>query len=823
MDSKRSEHKIESKTKSETKSSGRRKYACVECRQQKSKCDAHETMPNPCSKCAKKRVPCVLKKDFRRTYKRARNEAIEKRFRELTDSLSSLSSKDILKRLEEERDILLEQNGSSFGSNERKTNTRFTNSTPIILPSPGTMSESQLHCSPKTLGDIYMSSKDIAELFQEYATHYHQFLPVVDLTKGAERIYTLSPCLFWVILLTALRRKFGASELMSRLSILVKSILAEITISPIIRYTPTDKDEPILNIASVYSVQAFLLYTFWPPLASSLSADTSWNTIGTAMFQALRVGLNSAEYSTEYVSANSELIHEQIRTWICCNIVSQIVASSFGFPAYVSFDHSVLNSAKDSNLPNPLKHMIRIVYFENQITNTLNSTPTSSTGLVNPEEKQPLIQVLNQQLNHLEYILKEDNFDDIRKFELLVAKVHLLTYYFTDGSSTHHKNDNDLRSLSITEIEANFEIKRGLVKVYNAAIELLFHTNEMWKRNPGIVKYFPGVFVLNIWQSACIISKLIYSSLMPVLDIEKGKKAYQDAVTLTLNASILKHDMAYRFSGIMRSIWNLFANMFEDWQKDKETTEDKIANDFNLGITVKSRMSVSVFFDCLYILKEKSGMAKLKRDAQSTEQYGEQGSSGEITSYGGDIHSRRLSDNATPEEKARQIIKTIPLDPHPINPGNSRETSRLTTPNSPSSSDVLSLRGILNKPSPKDTEFILPNTNVLSLFSNNNEVKVGSIDDTVANASLSKGTFQSSGTTDPLRHENGTQLPPILQNNVLPVPINAQVQPNAIGNSELIENPITTSMMDSWDNWESESVWKDVDLLMNEFAFNPTM
>ena len=38
-----------------------RKFACVECRQQKSKCDAHDRAPLPCTKCAKKNVPCILK------------------------------------------------------------------------------------------------------------------------------------------------------------------------------------------------------------------------------------------------------------------------------------------------------------------------------------------------------------------------------------------------------------------------------------------------------------------------------------------------------------------------------------------------------------------------------------------------------------------------------------------------------------------------------------------------------------------------------------------------------------------------------------------
>lgn len=224
----------------------RRKFACVECRQQKSKCDAYERAPEPCTKCAKKGVPCVLQKDFRRTYKRARNEAIEKRFKELTRTLTNLSSEEILQKIKEEQSTLLD--GRNFTKEKIKQVKESHKINPQIFTAPRSspmppqphsesgvhvepirdrqgwdsatrsgnsnsgMTQEQLECTPKSLGDVFMSSETISELFQEFATKYHIFLPVVDLSKGAERIYNLSPCLFWVILLIGLRRKFGANE-----------------------------------------------------------------------------------------------------------------------------------------------------------------------------------------------------------------------------------------------------------------------------------------------------------------------------------------------------------------------------------------------------------------------------------------------------------------------------------------------------------------------------------------------------------------------------------------------------------------------------------
>ncbi|SCU77483.1 LADA_0A00694g1_1 [Lachancea dasiensis] len=805
----------------------RKKLACVECRQQKSKCDAHEKAPKPCTRCQKKKIPCVLQKDFRRTYKRVRNEAIEQRFKELTKSLSNLDADEILKKIQEEQQALLDQSNftkekvkklrranpdsrsdealtSADDSPSVKTEFHVTPGIPITstaLEEEAASSE-LLRCAPKSLGDVYMSTEDIAEIYTEFVHRYHPFLPVVDVSKGPERIFNLSPCLFWVIMLVGLRRKFRSTGTMTKLSKLVKSILAEITISPIIRYVPTESDEPVLNVASVYSVQAFLLYTFWPPLTSSLSADTSWNTMGSAMFQAIRVGLNCAEFSKEYVTTNSDHVQEQVRTWICCNVVSQTIASSFGFPAFVSFDHTVISSCRISSrsdsprghatVPESIKQMMHIAHFENQLTKTMNSNPVNALGMVGGEQKLPLLHVLEQQLAELEIRLRQGSLDDIRKFLLLVAKVHLLTYCFTGVKPFESTTEGTGFEITVRDAEMNFEVKQGFVKVYNASMELLIHTTSMCDADPKIIKFFPGVFVINIWQTACIISKLSHSSLRPVLNLELGRKVYQQAVTLTLNASVLKYDMAYRSSGIMRSIWSMFGNMHSQWDAQQSHDRLQIGKDFNLDITIKSRMAASVFFDCLYKLREKCGMAKLKREQRSDSD--DDGGLGENELGKRD---RRLSGTQEAEENARKLIKTIPLDPEPINApiGNIQPTTSTTEP-----TDVVSLRNVLNK------RLLTPATDSIPSIPN----QYGHVD--VAQQPLAAGPPVF--TPDALIDRNLFDARFITRDG-------PEVQEaTTISSSHRSNSP---TPMDHWDNWESDTVWKDVDILMNEFAFNPTV
>ena len=882
----------------------KKKLACVECRQQKSKCDAHERAPEPCSRCLKKGVPCVLQKDFRRTCKRARNEVIAKKFQELTQSLSNLGSEELLKKLDAETLRLPEDLGlikvetstgaeapwdqNSIGTGSRSNSTggqeialrtvlstndfvsiavsSNTTGSGTKLDGPITLTKQQLECQPKTLGDVTLSSSDIANLFSEFTTKYHPFLPVVDVTKGPERIYSLSPCLFWVIILVGLRRKFEAIEMMNKLSNMVKSILAEITISPIIRYTPMESDEPVLNVSSVYSVQAFLIYTYWPPLTSSLSADTSWNTIGSAMFQALRVGLNSAQFSTEYASANSQLIHEQIRTWICCNIVSQTISASFGFPAYVSFDHTVINTCKISTvessttdfIPFSIKQMLQIAHFENQIVDTMNSNPSNMSGLVANEEKLPLLHVLNRQLSELELQLDNVKLDDIRRFLLLVTKVHLLTHYFSNV--TDNVDPTSVQKISVKDMETSFATKRGLVIAYNAAVKLLKHAKCMWKRDPLAVKYLPGVYVLNIWQAASIISKLVHSSLGSIIDVDTGHEVYQDAVSLISNASVLKYDMAYRSAGIMRSIWSMFSNMFEEWKakKDQSSSSTQSEKDFNLSITIRSRMSVSVFFDCLFILRQKCGMAKLKREREKTVSSDDENSG---DNHNGDAESKELLPNdGYSEEHARRIISTIPLDPEPINAQQS-SGSNITSPNGSHSSDVLSLKSILNKTSPKDEILQKQKNGTMPSSSSPSNNIIVSPTNTHAGAS----NVETSGYPRSLNPLNAVTDNKLINHSTTAKKTNSpqfrvsspsnhskptrKINPAAQSLNELLEPPIPQSfqsvtksiisegtenrkedtpsispgLTERWDNWESDLVWKDVDILMNEFAFNPTL
>lgn len=807
-----------------------KRLACTWCRQQKSKCDARDKYPDACSQCQKKGRSCELKPEFKRTQKRARIALIEKEFADLKRLfMSPLSAAELLKMAP-----FLSAEGTPFSASPQPVpaplppNSPFERLAASNSPAPPPLDpptrpfvrvasaepanvaipDVALLCEEKSLESVTLDPETIRHLYMEYARHYHPILPVVDLAKGPERIYRLCPALFWVIMFVALRRYDESKSLLLQLSPLIKNILAEITISPITRYNPTEEDEPIMNASSVYSVQAFILYTLWPPLTSSLSADSSWNTIGVALFQAIRIGLHSSSLILEEdqlkqrASLQNQIAQEHLKTWIVCNIVAQNIATAFGFPAFVQFDSL---RAQFADIPTATRHNMEIAHFEDQVAKTLNTTfSESSSGVIS--EKLPLVKVLLRQLDELEMKLSLESADDTgyRKFLCIVARIHLLTQYFLEAPKL-----------------PLFELSMGLVRLYNAAISLIHHTEWCQERNKDFMKYLPVVSILNIWQASCIIVKLANSPLKTVLDVDSGKQIYLNAISLVAKASILKHDIAYRASGIMRNMWQLFRTLDE-----KGMT--------SLSIKITSRRAASVFFDCLSLLRDQVGMAKLNirtdvRD-NSVEDENEEGGSYEGINNSGDDAVESSDDEIRPvdpdssehrsvgstsqkstpgstnsgkirkkrslsgledaESKARKIIRTIPLDPQPI-----------------SASKRSSIFKIVNT-----------STDTLPSVANDTEDSRGVVSPNSVKI--------ASGMRPPTRHHGNVKFASAQGAQNDPNSFSPMVSQGSKGSEVFIDYNESPSQgvvhnleLDIFDT-NNDSLWKDVDSLMNDFGFH---
>ena len=685
--------------------------------------------------------------------------------------------------------------------------------------------QSLLSCTPKSLGEVTLNEDQIVVLYSTFLTHYHPLLPVIDMEKSIEKIYKLCPILFWTMMFTALRGHHSlepaispeeCKELYFTLSPVIKSVLAEITISPITRYAPSEADESILNASSVYSVQAFLIYTFWPPLTSSLSADSSWNSIGIAFYQAIRLGLHTPGLTSDR-SKSSDLLNENIRTWIACNVVSQTIASVFGYPSFFQpYGSLTLALSKEGNdVPHCLRQMLEIQTFEEQIEKTLNSNSFDSLRLNHTSEQLPMIHLLENELNQLELKLcsvPDSPMDDFRMLSLYAARLHLLCYYFLDNDQSN-----------------TFEYKRGVIKAYNAALAIIQHCKMSNEREDSFIKNLPSSYILTLWQASVVISRLVNSSYKSLIDVEAGKLLYQTAISLALKASVVKHDLAYRSCGIMKATWNLFRTL-----------------DMNLSgpvkVTVRSRMSANIFFDTLWIVREKCDMIKLNyRKKSDSNSGGESDDDVEVieddqkvsddhqnvvtNTLSGSVGSETRSSskrktNYSAENAARKIISTIPLDPQPISIA---ETPNDSTSNSKGGSPFASYKSP-NTYSDASKKIITPQSLALNSASNyhsspdhrSNQNSKRTPNDTKSVSSTPLETGAAAVLARPAESQNA---------NTEPVKSESTVGVTNSNVDALGPTPTTNTgfFIDNWDlnaDFDSDMLFKDIASVMDEFGFH---
>lgn len=306
--------------------------------------------------------------------------------------------------------------------------------------------------------------------------------------------------------------------------------------------------------------------------------------------------------------------------------------------------------------------------------------------------------------------------------------------------------------------------------------------------------------------------------------------------------------MAYRSSGITRNMWQLF-----------RTLDSKKQNP--LSIEIRNRMSASVFFDCLNLLRDQVGITKLsmKTDQSITAEVGEhddddeeddgeeeeeeddddnvideqvidesppENEKGNSSNGGDDAESsnmslkttpgstysskvrkaRSLSNNADAESKARRIIRTIPLDPEPISIGSSKRSSIFKVVNSsadssPREASTGSMGSIIAAPIGDKSSLSTIHPMTAPPASQLQEMQL---------QKLSHGVGKEQAV-------QRVSARPIVNHNAADTYIQQQQQPNVIFNDSPIQIGLENLDMENLDN---DVLWKDVGDLMNDFGFH---
>lgn len=448
----------------------------------------------------------------------------------------------------------------------------------VLLSSSPVYQVETWFCSPKsTQGSknepITLDSTSIELLFKEYVSYYHRVLPVVEVHRGPEFVYGASAALFWTIMAIASRRRSKDLPVginFEKLCDVQKQYLSEIAVSPILGQGKSSE----FNLPSLYAVQAFLLCTLWPPPTASINADMSWNTSGIAILTAIRAGLHCPGHAHDFErifklnKAHRTNLREQLVTWLATNALSQAIANMFGYPSAAKFQAHRQYLFNKVDLPPRVRHMYEIQRNAHEIEQSLgqlgqgNGSPSSELSMTTS-----LIRVHAARYDQIEAEFGEQ-MDVWTMFTLYAGRAQLFSYYL------------------FGEVDEN-----GVVALYNSCLVLL---NHVVIQPDEYMKYIPVVSIMILWQTASVVARLYHSEWSENLDRYSGEKLYSSVVKKVGLSSVFEHDLPYRAAEIMAQMWGAF----------RALRRSNPGKSIPLKLSLRSRMSASVFFDSLWAMRE---------------------------------------------------------------------------------------------------------------------------------------------------------------------------------------------------------------------------
>lgn len=535
--------------------------ACKECRQQKVRCLGRELNHGTCERCAKRSIECVIDNNYKRLPKRKAIEGLEAEIEDLKRQLSELRNRQPEPPAKKQKSVELPPARFSAGSTR-----------PTTVPSlhVATFYSPPRSALDSTLEEITLTPEVIEVLFSEYVAKYHHVLPVVEVQHGPEFIHNASPALFWTIMAIASRRK--SDELppnigFDKLSSVQKRLLSEIAVSPVLGHGLSAE----FNLPSVYAVQAFLLCTLWPPPTASINADMSWNASGIACLTAVRAGLHCPGHASDFErifksnKTHRANIREQLVTWVATNALTQAIANMFGYPSAATFYLHTRYPYQNIDLPPRVRHMYELQRVAHEIEQSLGRlTPDLS---LDQATASSLIRLHAARYDEIEAQYATD-MDSWTLFTLHAGRAQLFAYYLFGKVETE-----------------------GIMALYYSCLTLL---DYVVAQDDDYVKYLPVVSILILWQTASVVARLWHSRWSMHLDKATGERLYREAVQKVQLASVFKHDLPYRAAEIMTQMWAAFSAM----------RRDNHHKAVSATLTLKSRMSASVFFDSLYAMRE---------------------------------------------------------------------------------------------------------------------------------------------------------------------------------------------------------------------------
>lgn len=596
----------------ETRPSSRRntavKRACNECRQQKLKCNVQQDPFVSCARCQKQGLRCVIEPNFKRVGKRNRNAEMEKEMEYLRERLA----------MYEGQSTPNTQPGRT-ASHAKSDVHMFTPGTMPKLEDDAFLQTQHQQVAATSLldlrsgspmffslgsGEVRLGQNEVNDLFAEYFQLYHPFLPFLDPVRSPEEYYSQDhKLLFWAVVAVAARRYGPRPTLLKDLAKPLGDLIWD----------------SIRNQPNHHVVKALCLLCTWPLPAERTVTDPTFILSGTMMQIAMQIGLHQPTHPQDFSRTNVRLqqedIHDRLRTWAVCNIVAQTVSTGNGQPSITLYDSTLDFKVDDEEhmriIPPTLFVRLRQEMAVSRINKLLYSA--NSHGFAEGAASSYMTLEADR--------LKEERVKEHRgSLDGVDSDLEELYHY---AVSLH------LHLYSFFSPETRLERRDDLVALYFAATAYLERVFKLQRENK--LPHVPHYVMQMALAAGFALLKLLNSDFATKLPTDRGRQFVLQTVDALRKAKVWSNDLLDRFAEVLAQLWKEssrgrslhslsqspslsnpgMGSMFnhhtqqqmQRQQHEHRRDSTAMMND-PLGLIIRSRMSMSVLFDCVWRWRE---------------------------------------------------------------------------------------------------------------------------------------------------------------------------------------------------------------------------
>ncbi|KAM3431248.1 hypothetical protein MY4824_007255 [Beauveria thailandica] len=510
----------------------RRNVACVNCRNSKVRCRSSTVPGQPCQRCAKLQIPCVVDKFHKRITKRSKLELLEQELQSIKQVVHPHGTNGADSNWTPPTPRVLIPNASenhsrAFAQAVPQAPTPLSEPSATAPPSaqlPGQRPKSG-PTQARMLGEHMVSGEDIDWYFNKFLQYFHPALPILR-KRDPDECYGASPILFWVIIYVTCRR-YTKDRVFFRA--LVDHVEKDISITLM---------DPVMTLETAH---AALFLCSWPLPVIRLLTDSSTTYISIVMTGIMMIGVHTGRGSHKQFCVGTRrkggifTDEEAASTWMACCVLAEKISTTSGHPPpSIQHDDTQCRASLDSPFWTDLISMFDLYRFLNRF-HTAMSVHASSHGQASSSE----VARWEQEFETLKPAIIQSN-TDLSHVLSLSALLEIQTFYFSANPEAppHIQRMNYLRA---------FNTARSLI---STVLEQESHSKFLTHATNQIFR--------SLIDAACIVTSILYStSAPPDMSPNDANQLAQHAAAVLHRCSVEESDLPHRIGVIIETFWNV--------------------------------------------------------------------------------------------------------------------------------------------------------------------------------------------------------------------------------------------------------------------------